>query len=472
MTTMTTRRRGRYAAAPDWRDHKRYLWILGLFIPLLPLTGLALLHLTGVGAWMWLTPVVFLIGIPLVDLIAGRDAANPPEEIIEALEKDRYYEWVMYVYIPVHYAGFILGAWFLASPGLSVWNKIGLAISMGMSAGVAMVAAHEMGHKKESHERWLSRVTLAPGFYGHFYVEHNHGHHVRVATPEDPASARMGESIYTFWPRTVWGSLKSAWNLEKKRYARRNQHPFRLGNDVLNAWLMSAVLWAALIAWLGVGILPYLMVQAFVGFTLLEFVNYMEHYGMLRQKVGDGKRQRYARVAPEHSWNSNNLATNLVLYHLQRHSDHHANPTRRYQALRDFKEAPVLPTGYMGMIVVALFPPLFWRIMDPKVVAHYDGDITLANVHPRKREKLLRKYPPPARRLAHDGVDRSAQLFTDDVEAARCPGCNYVYEVAVGNEFHGFAAGTPWSEIPDDWTCPDCGVREKLDFVPLQSMDA
>ena len=148
----------------------------------------------------------------------------------------------------------------------------------------------------------------------------------------------------------------SAWRLEKRRYARRKQHPFRLGNDVLNAWLMSAVLWGAMVAWLGVGILPYLVVQAVVGFSLLEVVNYIEHYGMLRQRVGAPGRERYERVLPSHSWNSNNIATNVLLYHLQRHSDHHANPTRRYQTLRDFEESPVLPTGYAGMILLALRP--------------------------------------------------------------------------------------------------------------------
>ncbi len=164
---------------------------------------------------------------------------------------------------------------------------------------------------------------------------------------------------------------------------------------MLNAWLMSAVLWGALVAWLGVGILPYLVIQAVVGFSLLEVVNYMEHYGMLRQKVGVGDRQRYERVDPSHSWNSNNIATNVLLYHLQRHSDHHANPTRRYQSLRDFEESPVLPTGYAGMIVLAIVPAVWRRVMDPRVLGHFDGDLSRANLSPRKRDKILAKYPPP-----------------------------------------------------------------------------
>ena len=462
-------------AQPVWKDKKRYLWILGLVIPVLPFVGIAIAHYTGSGLGMWFTPVAFLGVIPLIDLIAGYDASNPPEDVIEALEADKYYRWVTYLYLPVQYVGFILAMWYLATQDMSIGAKIGLAVSIGVVSGVAINTAHELGHKKEEMERWFSKIALAPSFYGHFYIEHNRGHHVRVATPEDPASSRMGESLYRFWPRTVLGSLKSSWGLEAKRYKRQGTHPFHVGNDVLNAWAMTLALWGGLLLWLGLGydvnplkVLPYLLVQAFVGFSLLEIVNYMEHYGMLRQLVGPEGRQRFERVTPAHSWNSNNIATNVLLYHLQRHSDHHANPTRRYQTLRDFRDAPVLPTGYTGMIVVALFPFWFRAVMDKRVVAHYDGDITLANVAPGKLEKLLKKYPAPVahKELEHDDVTR--QQFADDVTAARCPGCGYTYEVAAGNELEGFAAGTSWNEIPDDWCCPDCGVREKVDFLPLK----
>ena len=348
-------------------------------------------------------------------------------------------------------------------------DRIGLAVSIGCIGGIGINTAHELGHKREENERWLSKIALAQSFYGHFYIEHNRGHHVRVATPEDPASSRVGESFYQFWPRTVVGSLKSAWRLEKRRYARRKQHPFRLGNDVLNAWLMSLVLWGALIAWLGVGILPYLVIQAVVGFSLLEVVNYMEHYGMLRQKVGVGERQRYERVDPTHSWNSNNIATNVLLYHLQRHSDHHANPTRRYQSLRDFEESPVLPTGYAGMIVLAAVPAVWRRVMDPRVLAHFDGDLSQANLSPRKRDKILAKYPPPRSpsQASRQALGEPRSATADEVLAARCPGCGYTYRVEQGDEHEGFAAGTAWADVPDSWCCPDCGVREKVDFVPL-----
>ena len=160
-------------------------------------------------------------------------------------------------------------------------------------------------------------------------------------------------------------------------------------NDVLNAWAMTVVLYGVLIAAFGWVVLPYLLIQSIIGFSLLEIVNYLEHYGLLRQHREDG---RYEICQPHHSWNSNNVASNVLLYHLQRHSDHHANPMRRYQALRHFDEAPQLPTGYAGMIVIAMIPPLWRRVMDHRVVEHYEGDMTLANIHPRKREKVLARY--------------------------------------------------------------------------------
>lgn len=395
MATATTRASG---TVPDgsterWKDRKRYLWLMGLVMPSLAFVAMGGHALTGYGAWFWIGPVVILVLVPAVDLLAGLDRSNPPDDVIEALENDRYYRWITYLYLPIQYAGFVAALWLIARGDLSTPDKVGLAITVGCIGGIGINTAHELGHKKESHERWLSKIALAQSFYGHFYIEHNRGHHVRVATPEDPASARVGENFYQFWPRTVWGSLTSAWNLEKKRYARRGKHPFRIGNDVLNAWLMSAVLWGAMLTWLGVGILPYLLVQAVVGFSLLEVVNFMEHYGMLRQRTGSG---RCERVDPSHSWNSNNIATNVLLYHLQRHSDHHANPTRRYQTLRDYEESPVLPTGYAGMILLAVVPAVWRRIMDPRVLAHFDGDMSRANISPRKREKVLARYPAPA----------------------------------------------------------------------------
>jgi alkane 1-monooxygenase len=242
-------------------------------------------------------------------------------------------------------------------------------------------------------ERWLSRIALAQSGYGHFFIEHNRGHHVRVATPEDPASSRLGESFYSFLPRTVLGSLRSAWELEGVRLRRLGSSPWSYRNDILGAWAMTVVLYAALIAVFGVVVLPYLLIQSILGFCLLEVVNYLEHYGLLRQKRDDG---RYERTRPEHSWNSNSTASNVLLYHLQRHSDHHANPIRRYQALRHVDDAPQLPTGYAGMIVLAVIPPIWRRVMDHRVLTHYDGTLELANVKPGLRQRTLERYKAAA----------------------------------------------------------------------------
>jgi len=372
-----------------WTDGKRYLWLLGLIVPVLPFLAWGLVTSTGLGLFWFLGPIFIFVLIPLIDFVAGLDRTNPPDDMLEALDKDRYYRWVTYLYLPVQYVALVWACWMWTSGSLVLVDKIGLAFTVGTVAGIGINTAHELGHKKEKHERWLAKIALAQSFYGHFYIEHNRGHHVRVATPEDPASSRVGETVWAFLPRTVIGSLQNAWRLEKPRFKRRNQSHWSIRNDVLNAWLMSAVLWGGLLVGFGIEILPYLMVQATLGIALLEIVNYLEHYGMLRQREATG---RYERVLASHSWNSNNIATNVLLYHLQRHSDHHANPTRRYQTLRDFEEAPVLPTGYAGMIVLALFPPLWRKVMDPLVLRHFSGDITLANIAPGKRGKVLKKY--------------------------------------------------------------------------------
>ena len=372
-----------------WRDPKRYAWLLGLLIPTLPFLTWGLVHLTGLGVFWFYGPVLVFGIFPLLDLAIGMDASNPPDSVIKWLEQDRYYRWCTYLYIPIQYAGLVFACWLWSSGKLSTIESVGLALTVAMVSGIAINTAHELGHKRASIERWLSRAALAQSGYGHFFIEHNRGHHVRVATPEDPASARLGESFYRFLPRTVIGSLRSAWELERTRLARLERSAWSPRNDILGAWAMSVVLFAALTAIFGPVVLPYLLIQAVIGFSLLEVVNYLEHYGLLRQKREDG---RYERTRPEHSWNSNSAASNVLLYHLQRHSDHHANPIRRYQALRHVDEAPQLPTGYAGMILLAVLPPLWRRTMDHRVLAHYEGDLSRANLRAGLRARQLQRY--------------------------------------------------------------------------------
>ncbi|MFD7842915.1 alkane 1-monooxygenase [Nocardia sp. NPDC059764] len=392
-------------ARPQWRDRKRYLWLLGLVPPTALFLAMALVWAfnefgwTAVSpVWWWIGPLIVYVLLPILDRFFGPDGQNPPDEVMEYLENDKYYRYCTYAYIPFQLLSLTVAcylwtasdlSWLGVDGGLGLISKLGLALSMGVMGGVGINTAHELGHKKDELERWLSKITLAQTFYGHFYIEHNRGHHVRVATPEDPASARFAETFWGFLPRSVWGSLRSSWELEAKRLERLGKRPWTLRNDVLNAWLMSVVLFGALTAAFGPGVLPWLVIQAIYGFALLETVNYLEHYGLMRQKTASG---RYERCTPEHSWNSDHIVTNIFLYHLQRHSDHHANPTRRYQILRSMDGAPNLPSGYASMISLAYFPPLWRKVMDHRVLEHYSGDITRANVQPRKRARVLAKY--------------------------------------------------------------------------------
>jgi len=372
-----------------WRDGKRYAWLLGLLVPTLPFISWALVEATGLGVLWWFGPFVIFGVFPVLDQLVGTDPNNPPDGVIKWLEQDRYYRWCTYAYIPIQYASLVFACYWWADGGLSVIESVGLAATVGCVSGVAINTAHELGHKRASLEKWLSKVALAQTGYGHFFIEHNRGHHVRVATPEDPASSRLGESFWAFLPRTVVGSLKSSWELEAVRLHRAGHSLWSFRNDILGAWAMTVVLFAGLTAIFGWVVLPYLLIQAVFGFSLLEVVNYLEHYGLLRQRREDG---RYERTRPDHSWNSNNVSSNVLLYHLQRHSDHHANPTRRYQALRHHDEAPELPSGYATMIVLAVVPPVWRRVMDPRVIAHYDGDVTRANINPRARKRMLARY--------------------------------------------------------------------------------
>jgi alkane 1-monooxygenase len=376
-----------------WSDPKRYAWLLGIIVPLAPFMAWGTVALTGFAGFWLLGPLLIFVAFPLLDIAIGMDATNPPDSVLKWLEQDRYYRWCTYVFIPIQYAGLVLACWLWSNGDLSTLDSLGLAFTVGVVGGVAINTAHELGHKRASSERWLSRVALAQTGYGHFFIEHNRGHHVRVATPEDPASSRLGESFWAFLPRTVVGSLRSAWGIEAARLDRLGKSHWSLRNDILGAWTMTVALFAVLAIVFGPVVLPYLLVQAVVGFSLLEVVNYLEHYGLLRRKREDG---RYERCLPEHSWNSNNVASNVLLYHLQRHSDHHANPTRRYQALRHVEEAPQLPTGYAGMIVLAWFPPLWRRLMDPRLLEHYGGDVRRANIQPRRRRQVLARYGVPS----------------------------------------------------------------------------
>lgn len=373
----------------SWSDRKRYVWLLSPLLPLLVVNGLWHFHQTHLTLYTWISPLVIYLVIPFLDFAIGQDGSNAPDWAIQKLEADWYYRIIVAAYVPSQFLATFWGAWLVTHEVTNWLQYAGLIFSVGAINGIAINTAHELGHKKDSWERWLSKLTLAPVAYGHFYVEHNRGHHRNVATPEDPASARLGESFWEFLPRTMIGSARSAWRIEKERLARKGESVWSFDNDNLQAWSMTIILFAAITAFAGWWALPFLIVQAFYGASLLEVVNYLEHYGLLRQKTADG---RYERCLPEHSWNSNHIMGNVFLYQLQRHSDHHANPTRRFQALRHYNESPQLPAGYAGLLLPAYFPPVWFWLMNKRVLKHYDGDVTRANIHPRLREKMLAKY--------------------------------------------------------------------------------
>ena len=360
----------------DWTDKRRYLWLLSTLTMLLPLAAMGLVAHTGLALFWWFGPIFVFIGIPILDHLLGEETENPPEAVVPHLEQDNYYRVAVWIAVIFQYWAFLVAVQVAATAALPWYSYLGLAITTGTAMGIAINTAHELGHKTNRFERGLAKLALAPVFYGHFFVEHNRGHHVRVSTPEDPASSRFGESFYRFLPRVVFGSLRSAWELEATRLHKEGKPVWHWQNHNLQAWGLSVLLWGVLLGYWGWGILPFLLIQSVFGFQLLEVVNYVEHYGLLRQKRENG---RYEPCRPEHSWNSNRRVTNIFLYQLQRHSDHHAYPTRSYQSLRHFDEAPQLPGGYASMIVLAWLPPLWFRVMNPRVIEHYDGDLSRIN---------------------------------------------------------------------------------------------
>ncbi|HDR9761260.1 TPA: alkane 1-monooxygenase [Burkholderia cepacia] len=380
-------------SASGWSDGKRYLWLLGALTITLPILAAQLALSTGLHVFWWFGPLFAFGVIPILDTLIGDDRDNPPEAVVPHLERERYYRLIVYLATLVEYVAFFACVWIVGTHALAWYDYVGFALSLGAATGISINTAHELGHKTDRFERWLAKITLAPVAYGHFYVEHNRGHHVRVATAEDPASARYGESFWAFLPRTVTGSIRSAWRLEKARLERLGHSPWTWRNEVLHAWAMTVVVWGIAIALAGKVVIPFLVIQAVYGASLLEVVNYVEHYGLGRRKLPNG---RYERCTPQHSWNSNHVVTNLFLYQLQRHADHHANPTRSYQALRHFDDSPQLPAGYATMILFAYVPPLWYRVMNPRVVAHYGGNMAQSNIKPSIRARVLAQYPAAA----------------------------------------------------------------------------
>lgn len=460
----------RVEAASGYRDKKRYAWLLTPLWVLLPALSVILAIATDNAVYYWLTPIMLYFVMPLLDVVIGSDPNNPPENAVRKLDEDNYYKYILYGTVGCHYVTLWVGAWAIGTQHLDWVDYAGLALSVGIMNGFAVATAHELGHKKSTTERWLSKVCLATGAYGQYMIDHNRGHHKEVATPEDSGSARFGENFYQFASRQLpHSTILRPWRLEKERLARSGQGPWTLANEFLQPALISLGVYGALVAVYGAVIIPYLLAIAAIAYLFLTLADFIEHYGLLRQKAPDG---RYERVRPEHSWNTNHIASNIIFFHVQRHSDHHAWPTRRYQSLRSFDDLPSLPSGYPGMFGIALIPALWRAVMYPRVLAVYGGEITKINIDPVQREKILREFGPsarsPARAPATAGntIDEAAAaLAAPSAARYECPGCGYAYDERIGDDQQGFAAGTRWTSIPADWSCPDCAVRDKPDFV-------
>lgn len=386
------------AMAPDgqtirYQDKKRYLWLLSLTGGFNPPIAIALYFATGHNPFTLLFPLVYtFVVIPSIDALMGEDPHNPPEEVVRLMAQDNYYRVLLYIGIALLFASFFVVAWFLGSHPLPWWAYLVLALGTGFQSSGAILLGHELGHKNNRADRIAAQVANGLVGYGHFCIEHNVGHHVHVATPEDCASARMGESIYKFVRREIPGAFRRGWRHERDRLAKSGHRALSWHNPILLSWLLTASIAIMLIGIFGWVIAPFLVIHHFYAWYGLTQANYVEHYGLLRQKLANG---RYESCKPRHSWNTNHIFSNLLTFHLQRHSDHHANALRPYQTLRDFEELPRLPSGYPGSFGLAALPFLWFKVMDPKLIRWAGGDLGKLNLDPDASNRLHAKYHAP-----------------------------------------------------------------------------
>jgi alkane 1-monooxygenase len=339
----------------------------------------ALPHLAGfllppalvLGAWIGgagtLLPLALvLVVLPVLDRLTGINAANAGPQA-GSLSANPWFRAITWLWVPMHAAMLAWAASAAASGRLSFVELAGLTISTGVIAGtVGITFAHELIHRPGRFERALGEALLSLTSYAHFAIEHVYGHHRRVGTPGDPATARLGESLYAFWPRCVFGSLRSAADIESHRLAKRGRRAYHWSNRLFRYAAVQIALFTS-VGWLwGTAGAVFVAAQAVIAFLLLETINYIEHYGLTRAEVAPG---RFERVAPRHSWNSSHRVSNWLLINLARHSDHHLTAAKRYQVLDHVAGAPQLPAGYGAMFVAALIPPIWRRVMDPRVAA-------------------------------------------------------------------------------------------------------
>jgi alkane 1-monooxygenase len=323
--------------------------------------------------WNYLAILFSFFFIPLLDHSMGTDTANVPEAEAKRVSEEFYYRLVTYVWTVLQLSFLFWGAYAVTSGKLnSLWEQVGFAVGFSLvTGGIGITVAHELGHKKSALERTFSKILLMTVCYMHFYIEHNRGHHVLVATPEDPATARKNESFYKFWVRSVLNGYTHAWGLEAERMKRKRHSVWSGHNEMIQFAILPLLFCGVLMLVFSLHLnrmtweVPiFFFIQSFLAFSLLELVNYVEHYGITRKEITPGK---YERVNPVHSWNANHLLSNFFLFQLQRHSDHHAYAHKRYQVLNHYDQSPQLPFGYPTMIMLALIPPVWFGMMNKRL---------------------------------------------------------------------------------------------------------
>ncbi len=334
---------------------------------LLPLSfySTAWIAFTQFGWLTWIPMMYAWLVIPLVELLLKPDTRNLSAAEQDLARHNPWYDWMLYLVVPIQYGTLFFFLYSIAAVSDDGWTLAGRICTMGMLCGTFGInVGHELGHRVNRIERYLAQGLLATSLYMHFYIEHNKGHHKHVATPEDPSSARYNEPLYLFWPRTLVFSYLSAWNIAVQECRKNKKAVWGLYNEMLRAHLIQGSLIALVFivfgttagfGWLG---------AALMGILLLETVNYIEHYGLTRKKTASGQ---YERTMPIHSWNSNHPLGRMMLFELSRHSDHHYLASKKYQLLEHHDEAPQLPTGYPGSMLLSLLPPVWFYVMNSKI---------------------------------------------------------------------------------------------------------
>jgi alkane 1-monooxygenase len=319
------------------------------------------------GPWTFLPLAIIYLAVPIVDAIAGLNPGNPGAEDLDRLSGNPWFRAITWAWVPTQIALIAWALRFVSTGDASLLETAGVTLSTGVTTGaIGITFAHELVHRPGKWERGLGEVLLASVSYPHFAIEHVFGHHRYVATPQDPATARYGETLYRFLPRTLLGSVRSAWQLEAARLRRRRRAMRSWSNRFVRYGATQLAIYGGVAAVLGLPAALALGVQALVAIAMLETINYVEHYGLVRQQVGP---DRYEPVMPWHSWNSCHRVSNWLLINLARHADHHMAASKRYQVLSHLGDAPQLPAGYGTMLLVALVPPVWRHMMDPRVEA-------------------------------------------------------------------------------------------------------